>query len=224
MATADESPVELPVTDTFTFGQVLVRPMSGGRFRLSHRDDSDPVDTLEIFGNPDDALAIARTDDYGNYRSLKTAPNLRHRWQLEISTVEDLRRALDLFYPGRLAILTTKAAHQLSCTHLRDTLSRQTGMYRVAGKISDQQLDELIGDFCRSNGRCLRTILWKRDQTGALPSTKLPREKYDQGHDQALSNGATVRQSVNLPLLCQEACNLLVAECRKIVKAGDEHS
>jgi hypothetical protein len=54
--------------------------------------------------------------------------------------------------------------------------------------------------------------LWKRDTHGAIPSTKLPSQKFDPGHDQ------TGRGENTIPLLCQEACNLLVAQCRKIVK------
>ncbi len=38
---------------------------------------------LEIFRNPEDAIEIARYDDDGNYRPLKTAPNLRHGWRME---------------------------------------------------------------------------------------------------------------------------------------------
>ncbi len=57
-------------------------------------------------------------------------------------------------------------------------------MYRVAAKISDQQIDDLVGNFCRSNGGCLRTILWKRDDKGTVPSTKLRPEKFDPAHDQ----------------------------------------
>src|SRR5205814_770556 len=64
----------------------------------------------------------------------------------------------------------------------------------------------------KSDGGCLRTILWKRDTHGAIPSTKLPSEKFDPGHDQA------GRGENAIPLLCQEACNLLVGECRKAVK------
>jgi hypothetical protein len=58
----------------------------------------------------------------------------------------------------------------------------------------------------------LRTILWKRDKRGTIPSTKLPAEKFDPAHDQ------TGRGERAIPLLCQEACNLLVNECRKVVK------
>jgi hypothetical protein len=82
----------------------------------------------------------------------------------------------------------------------------------MAARISDAQVDEVVGDFCRSDTGCLRTILWKRDQGGAIASAKLPNEKFDASHDQAGSGERLV------PLLCQEACNLLVAECRRVVK------
>ena len=85
-------------------------------------------------------------------------------------------------------------------------------MYRVAAKISDQQIDDLVGDFCRSDGGCVRTILWKRDERKTVPSAKLPPEKFDPAADQ-MGKGEKC-----IPLLCQEACNLLVAACREKVK------
>src|SRR5947207_6963765 len=201
----------------FCFGQILVRK-TGDDFVLCHRDD-EAHDDLEIFQGPEDAIEIAQYDDAGNYRALKTAPNLRHGWRLELDTLEELRCALDCFYPGRLAIIAAWKRDQLQTTPLRETLDRQSGMYRVAAKISDPELDDLVADFCRSNGGCLRTILWKRDARGTPPSTKLPDEKFDPRYDQAgmLGRpGSTIPATV--PLLCQEACNLLVAECRKVVK------
>ena len=85
-------------------------------------------------------------------------------------------------------------------------------MYRVAAKISDEQIDEVVANVCRSNGGCVRTILWKRDKSGAAPSTKLPPEKFDPGHDQTGGGEPAV------PLLCQELCSILLNECRKAVK------
>ena len=94
-------------------------------------------------------------------------------------------------------------------------------MYRVAAKISDEQIDDLVGDFCRSDGGCLRTILWKRDASDKGPSSKLPPEKFEPAVDQYLSakmpRSATAATE-SIPLLCQEACNLLVAACRDTVK------
>jgi len=202
----------------FCFGQILVRRTRTGRFVLSHRDNKE-ADQLKVFRSAEDAIEIAKYDDAGNYRPLKTAPNLRHGWRLELETLEDLRHALDCFYPGRLGMFAAWKSDKLQTTPLRDTLDRQSGMYRVAAKISDLQIDDLVADFCRSNGGCLRTILWRRDADGAIASTKLPKEKFDPAYDQgqALNRpGSTIPGTV--PLLCQEACNLLVAECRKVVK------
>ena len=196
--------------DSSRFGQVLIQKKNGG-YILSHREDEGRGD-LQDYRNIDDAAEIARHDDEANYRPLKTAPNLRHGWRLEIVDLRGLRRALEYFYPGRLAMFAAWKQNRLAITPLRETLDRQSGMYRVAAKIPDKQIDDVVGNFCKSNGGCLRTILWKRDKRGAVPSTKLPPEKFDSTHDQ------TGRGENAMPLLCQEACNLLVAECRKAVK------
>jgi sirohydrochlorin cobaltochelatase len=223
-----ETLLEIALTAPFYFGQVLVEKTTTERFVLSHRDDEVRTD-LQKFSSPEDAIDIAKHDDVGNYRPLKTAPNLRHGWRLELETLEELRRALDYFYPGRLAVFAAWKSGNLHTTALRETLDRQSGMYRVAAKISDSQIDDLVADFCRSNGGCLRTILWKRDADGAIASTKLPKEKFDPAWDQATGSNppgssafakATADKTTpaTVPLLCQEACNLLIAECRKVVK------
>src|SRR5207247_875563 len=185
-------------------GQIVVRKLGGG-FVLVERDD-ETLDHLQVFRSAEDAIEIAKYDDAGNYRPLKTAPNLRHGWQLELDTLEQLRRALDYFYPGRLAVFAASKKRKLQTTSLRETLDRQSGMYRVAAKISDSQIDDLVADFCRSNGGCLRTILWKRDVDGAVPSTKLPDEKFDPEYDQASIRPESPTPAT-VPLLCQEACN-----------------
>jgi sirohydrochlorin cobaltochelatase len=218
MANSIERCLEPVLTAQFYFGQIVVQETTAGRFVLSHRDDKS-VDQLKIFRSAEDANKIAKYDDRGNYRPLKTAPNLRHGWRLELDTPADLRRALDYFYPGRLAIFAAWKGGRLQTTPLRGTLDRQSGMYRVAAKISDSQIDDLVADFCRSDGGCLRTILWKRDARETVASTKLPNEKFDPACDQVEASaqpGSTIPATV--PLLCQEACNLLIAECRKMVK------
>jgi sirohydrochlorin cobaltochelatase len=213
-----ERRLEAAVTGPFYFGQILVRKTDDGLV-LCHRDDA-AGDNLEIFRDAEEAIEIAKYDDAGNYRPLKTAPNLRHGWRLTLKTLEDLRRALDYFYPGRLAAFAAWKNGKLQTTPLRETLDRQSGMYRVAAKISDSQIDDLVGDFCRSDGGCLRTILWKRDARGTVSSTNLRNEKFDPAFDQAKAlgrPGSPPPATATIPLLCQEPCNLLVAECRKVV-------
>jgi sirohydrochlorin cobaltochelatase len=194
---------------TSRIGQLEISASAGG-FVVCHCDDvgRDDVTPYGI----EDVFEIVKFDDSGNYRSLKTAPNLRHGWRIFINNAAELQQAIDAIYPGRLAVLRALESGELVTTSLRETLSRQSGMYRVAAKISDQQIDDLLGNFCRSDGGCLRTILWKRDDKGTVPSTKLPPEKFDPAHDQ-MGTGEKC-----IPLLCQEACNLLVAACREEVK------
>jgi sirohydrochlorin cobaltochelatase len=214
-----ERSLETALTNCCQIGQVSIRRISGRGFILSHRDD-EVRDGLQCFQNSEDAAEIARYDETGNYRPLKTAPNLRPGWRLELVDLAELRRALDYFYPGRLAMFAAWKENRLTTTPLRETLIRQSGMYRVAAKISDEQVNDLVGNFCRSNGGCLRTIVWKRDERDAVPSTKLPPDKFDASHDQAMCPGSATPTTTAqvIPLLCQEACGLLVAECRKVVK------
>ena len=194
-------------------GQVSIAKNAGGDFVLAHREDASRNDLLQYW-RTEDAGEIVRFDDAGNYRPLKTAPNLRHGWRLVLPDVAALRITLDLFYPGRLAAFLAWEQSALITTPLRATLERQTGMYRASAKISDDAANTLVGNFCRSDGGCLRTILWNRDEKGAVASTRLPSEKFDPRFDQT-GLGAPV-----IPLLCQEACNLLVAEARKTVREG----
>jgi 4Fe-4S iron-sulfur cluster binding domain/DR2241 stabilising domain len=225
MADSIERALEPALTDRFYIGQILVRKTNDDGFVISHREDQGRGD-LKLFQSTEDAIYLSKFDDGGNYRPLKTAPNLQHGWRLQLATVDDLRRSLDHFYPGRLAVFAAWKGGPLASTPLRETLDRQSGMYRVAAKISDEQVDRAVGDFCRSDGGCLRSILWKRDKAGTIASTNLPPEKFDPAFDQTTAEGrpglATPARAAiaatGIPLLCQEPCNLLVAECRNRVK------
>lgn len=192
-------------------GEILVERDAAGSIRLCHRDDVQRAD-LEAHTAPETASELARYDDAEVYRPLKTAPNLRRGWLLVLPTIEEVRLALELFYPGRAAAFAAWKKGKLRTTPFRETLARQSGMYRVAARISEDEADRLIAGFCRSDGGCLRTILWNRDLAGTPASTGLPREKFDPSFDQ------TGRGERAPPLLCQEACNLLVARIRREVK------
>jgi sirohydrochlorin cobaltochelatase len=199
-------------------GQVEIVSSEEG-FVLCHRDDVGRTDLRNYEIN--DALEVAKFDDAGSYRPLKTAPNVRHGWKIFARDFLQVEKIIDAIYPGRIAVLHAFKSGQLTTTSLRETLNRQSGMYRVAAKISDEQIDGLVGNFCRSDGGCLRTILWKRDASNKIPSSRLPSEKFDPAVDQYLSPKklrSATPATESIPLLCQEACNLLVAACRDAVK------
>jgi sirohydrochlorin cobaltochelatase len=184
----------------FRLGQVCVF----GNFTICHADDRER-DDLAIYANPHDAIGVARYDDAGKYRPLKTAPNLRHGWRLELKRLKEVHLALDFLYPAAIALLVAREKGGLVPVHLRATLARQTGMYAVVKKISDSEAEKLIGDVCRGKPGCLRCILWDIGPDRRVPA------------DLSLAKSAKSAK----PLYCLEACNLLIAAGRKAVKAAD---
>lgn len=180
-------------------GQILV---SNGA--LQHFEDAGRAD-LELFTSPEAARQIALYDDANNYRPLKTAPNLRHGWKLLFKNSEELRLALDYFYPAMLGTWVALQKGELTPVNLRETLNRQTGMYAVTKKISNPDADAMVGRACNSENGCLRSILWKLD--AQTPISSLGAEKLCVP---ALGDA--------IPLICAEACNLLVAAARSVVK------
>ena len=61
-------------------GEVFISRTPAGGFILCHRDD-EPKTVAEVFHGAEAAAEIAKHDDAGNYRPLKTAPTLRHGWR-----------------------------------------------------------------------------------------------------------------------------------------------
>lgn len=178
-------------------------------FELRHHADDGRGD-LETLRKPEDAREIAKYDDAGNYRPLKSAPNLRHGWSLSLKDLSEVREALDFLYPAMLGIWLAQMERRLTPVDFRETANRQSGMYAAVKTIADDEADGLIGNFCASDGKCLKTILWRIDS--ARPITSLPATKFDAAIDQ-LGLGEKA-----LPLPCAEACNLLVAAARNLVK------
>jgi sirohydrochlorin cobaltochelatase len=180
-------------------GQIHITP----DYSLCHVDDASQSQ-LEIFKDAHDAIGIARYDDAGQYRALKTAPNLRHGWRLTLTNLADVCLALDFLYPAALGTALAFVRAQLTPVNLRETLARQSGMYAVVRKITDEQAQAVVAGACNHQSGCLRHILWS----------------ISPGHPTSLSRGGSeVSSSGNeIPLLCAEACNLLIAEGRKLVK------
>jgi sirohydrochlorin cobaltochelatase len=181
-------------------GQVRATP----DYSMFHKEDAETAH-LEIFTDPHDAIEIARYDDAGKYRPLKTAPNLRHGWRLQLDGLKEVALGLDFLYPAALgtALLLTQA--RLATVDLRETFARQTGMYAVVRKITDDQAESVVFNTCNHEDGCLRHILWSISSHRRTSLSRLAGE---------------VQPSENeIPLLCAEACNLLVAAGRKRLKA-----
>jgi sirohydrochlorin cobaltochelatase len=179
-------------------GEVLC---SGG-FRLCHMDDAGKSG-LEIFTCPEAALDIVRFDAGGNYRPLRAAPNLKSGWEIQLEALSDVRLALDFFYPAALGNAHALERDLLSAIDLRETLDRQTGMYAVTKKATDEDLRSAVIGTCEDVSCCRNKILWNISPSLPTPLTW--------NRESALGEP--------VPLLCTEACPVLVAAIRKKVKA-----
>ena len=204
-------------------GELVVREVEPGLFVIRHWKDDGSQQKLAIETGSIAALEIVRYDEQGNYRALKGAPNLRTGWELQLESVTEVRRAIDYFYPGAFSTWLAFNRGEVTPVDLRQTLTRQTGMYRVTQRLTGFQAEELAARFCQSHSGCLRTILWTID--GKAPERYLPRSKFDPQADQLgeqkgklSKDGGAGAPPYRVPFLCVEACNLFVAEARKIVK------
>ena len=176
-------------------GQVVIEKNPPG-FSLCHETDEGRED-LEVFYSPEDALGIARYDDSGVYRPLKTAPNLRRGWELRLDSLAALRLALDALYPAALGNWRAVLRGEKIAPPLRETLNRQTGMYRITGLLTHNEAARIIDSLCRPG--CLRQILWPIESTESDPAPATPEGR--------------------IPLFCMNPCSHFLGKAREAVKS-----
>ena len=198
-------------------GQVAILN-TGHCYHICHQADSHTFfsakETAPTITRPVDARQVAKLDANAAFRPLKSAPNLRAGWLLELQQIEEVREALDYLYPAAIGMWLAYQRHPDRSVPLRETLNRQTGMYKSASELTDAEAGELIATFCAPN-RCQRRILWYLDDES---SVEIQPEKR--------LNPAVSKSDMpaHLPILCAEACNLLVGAARGVVKRRKSNS
>ena len=175
---------------------------TNGGWELCHEWDYPPAgEPLQELYRAEDARDIAKFTADGRYRVLKAGRDLRSGWILRLPSVEDLVRAVDVIYPAAIGLWLAGERGDIRVVGLRETLSRQTGMYRNARCISDVGISRIVEGRCRAT--CLRKILWPE---GKARSKDDPDNPCDQ----------------EITLICSEACPLLVADAARAAKEETE--
>jgi sirohydrochlorin cobaltochelatase len=186
--------------EKFILGEVFGTPQGDRAWRLRHVEDANGNTELATFTDPVAARDIATLDAAGNFRSLKSAPNLKRGWQLDLADDAALGLALDFFYPAALGFMVSARAGTIDPVTLRETLGRQTGMYRFTNTITDEQAQEVVADVCDAS-KCLRCITWRLDEK-QFQVAKVPPPDSDD----------------ILPVLCVEACTHVVSAARTVAQ------
>lgn len=189
-------------------GQIaILRDTAGSPFALCHHEDVEQLSTLEVHRGPEPARDISTWAEDGHYRFTKGELSLKKGWLLLLESIDELRRALDLFYPAALGVWFAQLDSKLEVQDLRDKLNRQTGMYKFAKGISTEGAQKLVKDVCGPGNCCVKKILWQIDADTPLQDSQASRFE-----------GIIGDPENSIPLLCREACNHFVAECRKASK------
>lgn len=192
-------------------GQVSIRPCAeGAGYELRHiEDEGVPAAELKSHDGPDAAREISTWAADEHYRFTKGELSLRRGWILRLASADELRQALDLFYPAAVGLWFAWEDERLEIEHLRPKLARQTGMYRFTRNLSDARAQQLVREVCGPGNCCVKKILWKID-------TDIPLEDSEASRFDGVVGD--IDRSQAIPLLCREACNHFVAEARKAVK------
>jgi len=196
-------------------GQISIKPgATGATYALCHIEDEglDPA-SLEIHNGAAATRTISTWAEDGHYRFTKGELSLKRGWLLRLSSAEELRQALDGFYPAAAGLWFAEQDGHLEIQNLREKLNRQTGMYRFARNLSDAGAQRLVREVCGPGHCCVKKILWQIDADTPLEDSEASRFDGVVGE---------IDRSAAIPLLCREACNHFVAEARKASKEENE--
>ncbi|MFB6087343.1 MAG: DR2241 family protein [Haloarculaceae archaeon] len=195
------------ITETWGQLRVTVTLADGGRRRydLRHEDDADaPAADLTDHEDPLDARTIAKHDDRGRYRPLKTAPSLQTGWHFSDLGPADLVQAVDFFYPATVANWHREREGELDVDHWRETMERQTGIYSVIetwDRGEGHEHVDWVAEACCDDSQCLKRREWEYDDETEL--------SVDGGDGE---------------FPCREPCSLVVSAARKWTKLEGEES
>ncbi len=172
------------------FGQVLVRGM-GGAYSLCHTEDANATH-LTVHDNPRAAREISKQTARGEYRPLKSSPNLRRGWEVRVSGVRELAIAMDYLYPAGIAHWFLQREGRLQITHFRENAARQSGIYKRIQHLSDRGVRDAASACCE-DAVCLKRRLWDVDDSTPL---------------------ATGRGEGEIP--CPEPCSVFISFARRV--------
>lgn len=137
--------------------EVLIES-AGNEFSLRHvADRNTPANQLTRITIPE-ARKLATFNAAGQFRPLRSSPDLARGWMLTCPTAHDLWRTMQELYPGSIPDWFA-AQSGAAPTNYREFTNRQTGMYRIASMLTDTQASQVTRAACHPRF-CLKQRLW----------------------------------------------------------------
>jgi len=176
--------------------QVLIQRRGVG-YELRHIDDREASANSLRQLPLSEVRSLAQYNVAGEFRPLKSAPDLRSGWRLFLVNDAELETALNQLYPGALADWFAAQAAKPPVTNYREYTGRQSGMYRITTMLTDVQAAEVIGEVC-DKSRCLKRRLWT---VAGTPVDSLAAKSF---------------------IPCLEPCAVLMESARKALRAAQQ--
>jgi len=146
------------IRDELLVAQVLIERADSG-YQLHHIEDGErgafSLRSLRL----SDLRSLAQGTKTGAFRPLKSAPTLPNGWKLKVRDDAELEVALNHLYPGAIADWFASQSPAAPVTHFRAFANRQTGMYRIAKLLTEEQACQVARACCHRDF-CLKRRLW----------------------------------------------------------------
>jgi hypothetical protein len=178
------------------WAQVLIK-RQGAEFTLRHVHDRDANSATLKALTISDLRKLATFDAMGQFRPLRSAPDLVSGWVCHCKTQEELARGIQELYPGSVPDWHSTQNTVPPVTNYRSFTNRQSGMYRITQFLTDSQAAQVIAACCNPH-LCLKRRFWTVE--GLAP-------------DHAESKSA---------IPCLEPCALLLELARKAARIEQE--
>lgn len=159
------------------FAQVRIRRVepdetpsgpTGGGYELRHVEDEDRApEELKLYEEPREARELSKLTENGEYRPLKSAPNLRRGWLLRVPGERGLSTAMQYLYPSAVVHWHLERRGELPITSYRENAARQSGIYQRVQKLSDAGVQRAVRACCE-DAVCLKRTLWNVDEKTPL--------------------------------------------------------
>ena len=174
------------------FAQVIIRPLADG-YELRHAADAESSDSgLIVHEEPRAAREISKRTEAGEYRPLKSSPNLRRGWVLRVADDTGLYVAMNYLYPSGVVHWYLYRNGELEVTSYRENAARQSGIYKRVQRLSDEGVQN-TAKACCEDAVCLKKTLWDVDDDTPL---------------------AAERGDGEIP--CPEPCSIFVSLARRV--------
>jgi hypothetical protein len=184
------------IGDELVFAQVLIKRQGNGH-ELRHIEDRETAAISLRAIKPEDARTLAQYTANGEFRPLKSAPNLQRGWRIVAVNDTELEIALSRLYPGAVADWHAAQSPSSPVTHYREYTERQSGMYRITTMLTDAQVAQVVGEVCGVK-HCLKRRSWS-----------VPGLQPDAAQDKSI-------------IPCLEPCAVLMESARKAVRADQK--